>query len=117
VTSDRDLITRIYDPDHDRRRIADLAVIVLQEAVAGDDVSRRIIEQAAMSLCEMVAILASKLDLAEHLPLCATGGLLVNAPMLQQRLMKHLQQEDLQPQLTVVKDPVRGAVELARNMV
>lgn len=63
--------------DKDRRRIADLAPVVIDAAIAGGHEAARIIEQAVDALAELVATTAHGLGFAPHeaIPVSYSGGL------------------------------------------
>jgi N-acetylglucosamine kinase-like BadF-type ATPase len=110
-----DLIARVYDPAMTRARLAELATDVLQ-AAATDKVAESILVSAAAELATMVAALLEPLQLANAaFPLALSGGVLLHHQSLRQRLLAALQAVSATPSsVTLVPDPARGAVALAR---
>lgn len=110
-----ELIERIYASDMTRDRIASLAVVVF--AVAADDaVAQRIIDSAAADLAAMVAALIKPLNLpVSNFPLALAGSVLEQQESFRQRVLARLQQTKAEPgTVSIVSEPVRGAVTLAR---
>lgn len=110
-----DLIGRVYDPAMSRERLAELANVVFN-ASPTDVVAASIVSAAAADLATMVAALVEPLQLANGtFPLAFSGGMLLHHESLRQRLLAALQAASATPSsVTLVPDPVRGAVALAR---
>ncbi len=86
-----DLLETIYLSKRDRAWVASLADVVTTAASAGEPAAVEIIETAARELALLVATTARKLGLDQTpTPVCFTGGLLLNTPALQQRLIDQL---------------------------
>ncbi|MHB0959782.1 MAG: N-acetylglucosamine kinase [Pirellulaceae bacterium] len=114
-----DLIPTLQaDPDA-RRHIAAAAPVVLQSAAQGDPVARRIRTQAAQDLANMTAAVARSLDLACHAyRLVYSGGLLQHHAALRDEVGRYLDQRQLPPSaMTVVHEPVEGALLLAQDLL
>jgi N-acetylmuramic acid 6-phosphate etherase len=116
VREPRDLISRLYDPEVDRRAIADLAPLVLAHSQANDPVARAVVSRAAKSLAVLVGTVRCQLSLPPDSPIAMTGGLLVNSSEVRASLIAALRRDGLTSEPTLVPEPVRGAVELARRL-
>lgn len=110
-----ELIERIYASDMTRERIASLAVVVF-EVAADDAVAQRIIDSAATDLAAMVAALIKPLNLpVGNFPLALAGSVLEQQEPFRERVLARLQQTESEPgMVSIVSEPVRGAVTLAR---
>lgn len=108
------LVTAVYGSDDPRATIASLAPVVVNAAEQGDAAAGEILDVAASELAEMVASVARRLDFAQgRFPLCLAGRLLVDPCPLRVRLAARMAWLDLEPTITVVPEPVAGAVRLA----
>ena len=77
------LVEVIYAPDMERRRLAQLAPVVLEAAEAGDAVAIHLVDAAARDLCEMVDVLCARLSWEPRtLPLALAGSLLLGSRLL-----------------------------------
>lgn len=114
ATSPSELIARIYDSEMTREHIASLAVVVFD--AADDLVAQQIIDSAAADLAIMVASLIRPLNLpVGQFPLALAGSVLERQVTFRQRLLARLDQINAAPNsVSVVSEPVRGAVTLAR---
>ncbi len=113
-----DLIARVYRSGLKNADIAALANVVVHQASAGDAVARQLITNAAMALVDALNAVARALQLESvTIPLALTGGLLLNASLLRAEVLRaaHRRGLDFQP-VTLVHDPVRGAVRLALQL-
>ena len=115
VSEPRDMISHVYAPQFDRRAVADLAPLVISRAESGDQVAADILEQAARSLAQMVQSVRASLSLPVELPLAVTGGFLLNASSVRARMIEQLESSGVRPDVTLVRESVRGAVALART--
>ena len=85
------LVEVIYAPDMDRRRLAQLAPLVLETAEAGDPVAIHLVDAAARDLCEMVDVLCTRLPWEPRtLPLALAGSLLLGSRLLREQFLNHL---------------------------
>lgn len=111
----QDLIERIYGPDMTRERIASLAIVVF-DAAARDTIAQQIVDSAAADLADMAAALVQPLNLpAGEYPLALAGSVLGQQATLRQRVLDRLHQTAAAPgTVSIVTEPVRGAVTLAR---
>lgn len=118
VDSPPDLIAAVHQSDRTRAEIARLSRLVDEEALAGDAVAQRIINQAAWELAAGVqAVAVQKLHLTS-LPAVLAGGFLVHGVSLQRALLTQVKALDitLEPVQTV-EEPVWGAVRLAAKLL
>jgi len=113
------LVEAIYRSDMDRRRIADLALVVLDTAAEGDAIARELIAGAARDLAQMVSVLSDKLGLCrDGLPLALAGSLLLGSPLVREQLVEDLcTTGGFQPRIAPVAEPVLGAVTLAHRLL
>jgi N-acetylglucosamine kinase-like BadF-type ATPase len=108
-----EIVARIYAPDMSRERIASLASVVF--AASDSDVqARQILCDATRELAQMVITLAARLQLPANHTLAMTGGLFINQRLPREGLLVELQRTGDHASTTLVPDPVRGAVALAR---
>ena len=119
VDTPQGLVEAIYRPEVQRRQIADLADIVFDAEIAGDDTAKQIVSSAATELALLVQTLVGRLQLPTgHFPLALTGGVLLNRANLRATVEQHLANAGVAPSgVTLVPHPVRGAVQLARETV
>ena len=112
------IIDRIYDSAKTRRQIAELAAIVFA-AAEHDDVARELLIHAAADLATMVKSLATRLGFSRNAyRLALAGGVLIHQPTFRQMLLDELARMQVEPETsTLVAEPVRGAIELARRYV
>jgi N-acetylglucosamine kinase-like BadF-type ATPase len=114
-----DLLQAIYLSNHDRAWIASLADVVTAAADRGDGAANGIIDSAAGELALLIATTARKLHLqSEPIPLCYTGGLILNSPALQARLEEELTGQQIRlAEYVAVEVPVWGAIKLAKQLL
>ncbi len=114
-----DLLEAVYLSNRDRAWIAALADVVTKAADAGDPSATRILDLAAEELARLVSTTARKIQLdSVAVPLCYTGGLILNSPRLQNRLREELSAQRLQlAEYSAVEDPVWGPVKLAKELL
>lgn len=114
AASPANLIEILYSPEMTRDQIAAAAQLVF--ALSEDPTAAAIIATAADELAIMIAALARQLRFEPHgYPLAMTGSLLVHQDSFRQAVTDRL--TNIQPScITLVTDPVRGAVALARRM-
>ncbi|HEV3163994.1 MAG TPA: BadF/BadG/BcrA/BcrD ATPase family protein [Isosphaeraceae bacterium] len=120
ITGPAQLVSRLYDPDFDRPRVAALAPVVVAAARDDPEIEVEILEPAGRDLGEMVVAVAHALgwdeadDVAE-LPLALAGGFLLSAPSVSGALLRALEDEGYPAVAMEVPQPVRGAILLARK--
>ena len=108
------IVSAIYAPDFTRARIAAMAPEVLAACIESPEDAARLLAPAGAALAETVAAVARSLGWTSgELPLAAAGGFILSAIAVQQALIDGLHQRGYQPSLTLVPEPVRGAVILA----
>lgn len=114
-----DLLEAIYLSNHDRAWIASLADVVTSTADAGDARANRILDQAAEELARLASTTARKIHLdSAPVPLCYTGGLILNNRTLQNRLAEELERREIElAEFVAVVDPVWGPVKLAKELL
>ncbi len=116
VTQGSEIVASIYSPEFDRARMASLAPEVLAACVASPEAARRLLAPAGAALAEMVVAVARSLGwFSGVLPLAAAGGFLLSAPAVLQAMTDGLTQQGYQAAVTLVHEPVRGAVLLAER--
>jgi N-acetylmuramic acid 6-phosphate etherase len=99
----------------DRPAIAALATLVFEAANNGDAVACNVVDAAARDLANTALAVARKLGLLHvPVPLVLAGGVLLTQPGYRQTLLAETTRNGLQPELvTLVEEPVKGAVRLA----
>jgi N-acetylglucosamine kinase-like BadF-type ATPase len=117
VSTPQGLIEAIYRPEVSRQQIADLSDVVFEAAESNDKAAIRLVETAAVELAELVRTLVHQLQLPpDQFPLALAGGLLLHHNLLRTGVQKQMARHDVAPEkVTLVPDPVRGAVILARR--
>src|SRR5262249_21242117 len=118
VASPPELVERIYAPEFKREQLATLCTLVF-DAARHDAVARPIIENAAADLAELVAAVCKRLGFCPRpYPLALAGTVILKQPLLRSYLSEKLDALRSRPALiSLVEDPVRGAVALARQLV
>lgn len=106
------LVGRIYASDMSRRRIASAAAVVFEHSET-DEVAEKIVQHAAAELACAAEGVRTKLGLSTaDLVLALAGGVVVHQPAYRTAIAESLR---LRPhQMTVVPEPVAGAVQMAR---
>jgi N-acetylglucosamine kinase-like BadF-type ATPase len=111
-----EIVTILYAPGFDRCRIAALAREVVAASAECPEVTKRLLSPAGRALAEMVVAVARTLGWSRGvLPLAAAGGFLLSAAPVLEALSDGLTSEGYQAAVTLVPDPVRGAVQLAER--
>ena len=115
AASTADMIEMVYSPNMTRDRIAGSAQLVFLQR--DDLVAAAIVTQAADDLATMVAALALQLNLPKSgYPLAMAGSLLLNQASFRRAIEDRL--TAIAPcAITLVTEPVLGAVALARRLV
>jgi N-acetylglucosamine kinase-like BadF-type ATPase len=111
------MIAKAYRPALSRAEVAQLAPLVIAQAMQGDVVANAIVQRGAQALEQAVLAVARALALqGQSVPLALTGGLLLNAAMMRERVLQHLDTSDFRfDPIKLVHEPVEGAVRLARK--
>lgn len=106
------LLPFVYGPHIAKSDIAKLAPVVFRAAARGDAAANAMVDGAATSLATLAACVARDLGLKR--PALAFGGsLLVKQRALRERLVARLPRQF--GEVTIVRDPALGAVDLARR--
>ena len=114
ISQATELIPAIYAADMTRSDIAKLAPIVFQAAELGDAVARRIVEQAADDLSELVRTLATRLEMSEQaIALGVSGGVLLHQEKFVDAICRRLAASGIAVTVTRVQHPVAGAITIA----
>lgn len=117
VSTPQELVEAIYRPEFSRHQVAELADVVFEADRDGDLTARGLIHDSATQLAELVQTLVRKLDFSsEKFPLAVAGGMLLHCERLRVAVAEKLAQTGIVPgSITLVPEPVRGAVILARR--
>lgn len=95
------------------RQLAALAPSVLEVAREGDAVAAGILEAAAQKLADLVRCVARRLDWDNcPLPIAVGGGVLVHFDEVRTRVAALLRQDGIEAALTVVNEPLEGALRV-----
>jgi N-acetylglucosamine kinase-like BadF-type ATPase len=109
-----DVTHAVYASSDVRAKIASIAPVVIAAADAGVSTALSILDSAAHDLAELVARAARSVDLAGgSIQVAASGGVLLHAPALRERLQSELKGLGLDCSICVVDDPLTGCVRLA----
>jgi len=115
----RAFIPAVYRGSWDKAAIAGLAPIVLELAVAGDEIARGIFENQALELARTAAGAVANGGLPrEETPVALTGGLVLRSEPFRERFLANLRACGVAPgPIGLVEDPAVGAVVLARKLL
>ena len=112
-----EIVTRVYQGPLQRPEIARLAEIVLEEAAAGDEISRYLITDAAEHLVKQIAAVLIRLEWHQQsIPVAGVGGLLRPGNLLWETIAGMLNRA--QPQVSFASQmlpPELGAILLGRQ--
>jgi N-acetylglucosamine kinase-like BadF-type ATPase len=113
----RDLIPAVYRGSWDKAFIARLAPVVL-DCAHHDEVAEQIVASQAQALARTAAAAVRQMPWPEHpIPTALSGGLFLHSGMYRARFLDFLRQEGVHPEpVTLVEEPARGAVLLARQL-
>lgn len=118
TTDPRDALGILGRATDMRREIATLAPLLIEVAMDGDEVAEEITRSAARASAQLVVVAADKLGLGDQLPLGIAGGIACNSAYYRQHLLGTLTANAIQPMpLTIIDNPVEGALLLARNQL
>jgi N-acetylmuramic acid 6-phosphate etherase len=110
------IVTALYAPDFTRARVAAMAPEVLAACDESPEDGARLLAPAGAALGETVAAVARALGwMAGELPLAAAGGYILSATAVRRAMLDDLEGRGYRPSLTLVPDPVRGALILAER--
>jgi N-acetylglucosamine kinase-like BadF-type ATPase len=117
-TNDRaSILARIYQSATPVADIAACAPLVLRHAAAGDELSTGIVQDAAQSLCELIARITLRCP-ARALPVVLSGGLLRERNALTQTLEQCIAAESIDVRVLAARvEPCIGALHEARRLM
>jgi N-acetylmuramic acid 6-phosphate etherase len=112
-----ELIPAVYRGARDRTQLAALAPIVLQAAQDEDATALFIVREQARELAHMIIAAATSVLLSlNDLPLAMTGGALLKSDLYRAAVLTALSDRGATPRpMTLVEEPVMGAVRIARG--
>ncbi len=115
----RELIPRLYRSEFKPADLAQLASIVVRVAAEGDPIAQKLIDGAGTALADAVVAVAHALGIEdEAIPLALTGGLLLGAESVRERLLAELKSRGcVLASVKLVHEPVVGAVRIAQKLV
>jgi N-acetylglucosamine kinase-like BadF-type ATPase len=115
----RDFIPAVYRGAWDKAAIAGLAPLVLQAAMAGDEMADRLVRTEARELAETAAGAVKNAGLsASPVPTALTGGLLLRSERFRGLFLDGLRALGVTPDpVALVEDPAVGAVVMARKLL
>jgi N-acetylglucosamine kinase-like BadF-type ATPase len=113
----RDLIPAVYRGSWDKSVIAQLAPLVLQHW-GTDVVARHIVETELQALAQIAAAAVQRAQLPfTDLPTALGGGLFLHNSSYREAFLTQLRAAGIHPEpVTVVEEPARGAIVLARQL-
>lgn len=101
-----------------RQEIAALAPVVMQAAIDGDAVAVALINNGVKATAALVAATVRKLGLSDRVPLAMAGGIACSGDFYRDKLLSQLGAQGIKPHpLTVVSEPVEGALVMARDQI
>ncbi|MGI6566786.1 MAG: hypothetical protein GX047_06390 [Firmicutes bacterium] len=112
-----EVVPLVYQGPLQRPEIAKLAEIVLEEAVAGDEVSQCLITDAAKHLVKLISAVLARLEWTQQsIPAAGTGGLLRPSNLLWTTISEMLNRSHPQVNFSPpILPPELGAVLLGRE--
>lgn len=110
------LVTTLYSPPWDRRKIAELAAVVTITADAGDDVATGLVHSAVEELTKTVVSAANRLTWRSPPQVALTGGLIANAANVHLRLEVSLVATSRFAGTSLVTEPALGSIAMARRL-
>lgn len=114
LTTPEELIPYAYHAERPRTAVAALATPLLTLAESGDPHAMALVETSGIALAQHIEAVAATLAL-DHPPLAYGGGLLVASHQLREAITAHLH-TPIGP-ITIVDDPVQGALVIARQLL
>ncbi len=107
-------ISKIYQPDFDRGRMAKLAPLVFEAAANGDAVAQRLLAETGFALGNHVRAALQKFERQQSIPLVLLGGLFRRREMLLPSFWQALGNQKERVQIVEARfPPVIGAALLA----
>lgn len=113
------LIPYVYHSGLHHDDFAAMARVVVSAASEGDHVASVLLDQTAEFLASSVTAVARALNFrTSAVPLALTGGLVTGTPSLQQALLQKSETKGFRfGPVKVVREPVKGAVIMARSLL
>lgn len=113
-----ELIPRLYRSEFKPADLAQLASVVVRVAAEGDPIAQKLIDGAGTALADAVVAVAHALGIEEEaIPLALSGGLLLGAESVRERLLTELKSHGcILASVTLVHEPVVGAVRIAQKL-
>lgn len=99
--------------------VAALAPLVIDAAVGGDAIAEGVVSSGVSHLAGSVAAALTRSDGVTTSPIALAGGLLVGSAWYRKRLIAELVRLDIGlevPNISLIRDPVVGALALARTL-
>jgi N-acetylglucosamine kinase len=114
-----DLIARVYRSGLRNADLAALASVVIRVAEEGDAAASQLIIESGNALADALDAVARALKIEPSaIPLALAGGLLLDAPTMRASVLSAASARGLNFQpVTLVREPVRGAVRLALDLM
>jgi len=110
------LISAVYAPGIDRTTLAGLAPSIIEAAGRDPSLNDILLRPAGRDLAETAAAAARALGWTSGpLPLGLAGGFLLSTPVVVDAMLEDLRARGYDPQPTLVEEPARGALALARR--
>ena len=116
VEHPREITRRLSRSVDLRQEIAALAPVVIHAAHDGDNIARRIVQEAAGATAALVRAAIANLELPNETPLALAGGVVCSGEFFRAELLGRLESLGISPHpVTVVTEPVEGSLILARD--
>lgn len=112
------LVNRVYGEALLSADMAALAPLIEAAAADGDSVAQQILRDAGRELAVAVEAAVAALDLPQPVPCGLAGSLIVKSQMVRAMFLSAALETGLQlDPVTLVAEPARGAVRLARRLI
>jgi N-acetylglucosamine kinase-like BadF-type ATPase len=116
LTSAGGLVTTLYAPAWDKRKIAGLATVVTTCAETGDDIALGLLLEAAKELTAAALAVSQRLAWKSRPIVALTGGLVANSASFRAMLDQALSATQQFAQTILVTEPSLGAAAIARRI-
>jgi len=116
VSQPNELVDWFYDQELSRNRVADLASLVEEASVEGDEVAENLLDQAAKHLARAARAVASQLTFPDGYRIVLSGGAFKACPSLHRRMDTFFSSPEVEVHLLDV-EPAMGAVTLALELL
>lgn len=107
------IVSFVYSPNTDKSAIAEFARIALDQAAAGEETARAILNRGAEELQALVAAVQNRLDLADC-PIALLGGLISSENIYRRAVVEKL--SELGTPIAPAHDALWGAAQMAYEM-